>query len=287
MSTDARGRVRLAAVTVRDKISFSVVLRTRGVSSHSSRPQYPSAIDRLARALARVGRHRSAPHLSRSRVATSARSRARDRWPRPPICARSPAPAAAARSSASGAGWSGAAVRTTARRAAAHAVHEHDRGGRVPLQRDPRRGRGHREHAAAARRHRRAGRPRAAQRDRRPAGEGDRPHDTRLRRGGLAEHPRAPADRRLPHRHGPLRGRSRARSRPPTAERSSRRRSMRRRPTRARGGSATSPSTASGPTPPRPATSRRMHGIDERVSIRGLNEGTDMVERILRSVAAR
>ena len=64
MSTDARGRVRLAAVTVRDKISFSVVLRTRGVSSHSSRPQYPSAIDRLARALARVGRHRSAPHLS-------------------------------------------------------------------------------------------------------------------------------------------------------------------------------------------------------------------------------
>jgi acetylornithine deacetylase/succinyl-diaminopimelate desuccinylase-like protein len=38
MSTDARGRVRLAAVTVRDKISLSVVLRTRGISSHSSRP---------------------------------------------------------------------------------------------------------------------------------------------------------------------------------------------------------------------------------------------------------
>ena len=29
----------------------------------------------------------------------------------------------------------------------------------------------------------------------------------------------------------------------------------------------------------------RMHGIDERVSIPGLNQGTDMVERILRSVA--
>ena len=28
-----------------------------------------------------------------------------------------------------------------------------------------------------------------------------------------------------------------------------------------------------------------MHGIDERVSITGLNEGTDMVERILRAVA--
>jgi acetylornithine deacetylase/succinyl-diaminopimelate desuccinylase-like protein len=64
MSTDARGRVRLAAVTVRDKISFSVVLRTRGVSSHSARPQPPSAIDRLARALARIGRYKSAPALS-------------------------------------------------------------------------------------------------------------------------------------------------------------------------------------------------------------------------------
>ena len=29
----------------------------------------------------------------------------------------------------------------------------------------------------------------------------------------------------------------------------------------------------------------RMHGIDERVSIAGLNKGADMVERILRSVA--
>ena len=33
MSTDAAGRPDLAAVTVRDKISFSVALRTRGVSS--------------------------------------------------------------------------------------------------------------------------------------------------------------------------------------------------------------------------------------------------------------
>ena len=32
--------------------------------SHSSRPQPPSAIDRLARALARVSRHRSKPKLS-------------------------------------------------------------------------------------------------------------------------------------------------------------------------------------------------------------------------------
>ena len=64
MSTGAGGQVDLAAVTVRDKISLSVVLRTRGVSTHSSRPDPPSAIDRLARALARVGRHRSRPRLS-------------------------------------------------------------------------------------------------------------------------------------------------------------------------------------------------------------------------------
>ncbi len=63
--TDRSGRVRLAAVTVRDKISLSVKLRTRGVSSQSSRPQPPSAIDRLARALTRISRHRSKPRLSR------------------------------------------------------------------------------------------------------------------------------------------------------------------------------------------------------------------------------
>ena len=58
------GKPELAAVTVRDKISFSVVLQTRGVSTHSSRPQPPNAIDRLARALARISRHRSKPKLS-------------------------------------------------------------------------------------------------------------------------------------------------------------------------------------------------------------------------------
>jgi acetylornithine deacetylase/succinyl-diaminopimelate desuccinylase-like protein len=58
------GKPRIAAVTTRDKISFSVVLQTRGVSSHSSRPQPPSAIDRLARALARISHHRSKAKLS-------------------------------------------------------------------------------------------------------------------------------------------------------------------------------------------------------------------------------
>jgi acetylornithine deacetylase/succinyl-diaminopimelate desuccinylase-like protein len=64
ISTDRSGRPNLAAVTVRDKISFTVTLRTRGVSTHSSRPQPPTAIDRLARALARLSHHRGKAQLS-------------------------------------------------------------------------------------------------------------------------------------------------------------------------------------------------------------------------------
>jgi hypothetical protein len=51
---------------------------TRGVSSHSSRPQPPSAIDRLARALARISRHRSRPALSPLTPAFLARARPRE-----------------------------------------------------------------------------------------------------------------------------------------------------------------------------------------------------------------
>jgi acetylornithine deacetylase/succinyl-diaminopimelate desuccinylase-like protein len=39
------------------------------------------------------------------------------------------------------------------------------------------------------------------------------------------------------------------------------------------------------PYPASAAVLEDMHGIDERVSITGLNQGTDMVERILRAVA--
>jgi acetylornithine deacetylase/succinyl-diaminopimelate desuccinylase-like protein len=64
ISTNRSGKPNLAAVTVRDKISFTVTLETRGVSTHSSRPQPPSAIDRLARALARLSRHHGKAQLS-------------------------------------------------------------------------------------------------------------------------------------------------------------------------------------------------------------------------------
>lgn len=53
------------------------------------------------------------------------------------------------------------------------------------------------------------------------------------------------------------------------------------------GGSAAFPSTACAPYPASASDLERMHGVDERVLISGLNEGTDMVERVLRSVATR
>src|SRR3954451_8904444 len=64
IGTNRTGRPNLAAVTVRDKISFSVTLETRGVSTHSSRPQRPTAIDRLTRALARLSRPQGGGRLS-------------------------------------------------------------------------------------------------------------------------------------------------------------------------------------------------------------------------------
>jgi acetylornithine deacetylase/succinyl-diaminopimelate desuccinylase-like protein len=64
IGTNRAGRPNLAAVTVRDKISFSVTLETRGVSTHSSRPQRPTAIDRLTRALARLSRRQGTAGLS-------------------------------------------------------------------------------------------------------------------------------------------------------------------------------------------------------------------------------
>lgn len=83
--------------------------------------------------------------------------------------------------------------------------------------------------------------------------------------------------------HGPLR-RWRARSKRSTAVRSSPERSMRRPPTPDHGANAASRSMGSGSTRASATDLENMHRIDERVSI-GLNDGTDMVERILRAVA--
>ena len=58
---DGRGVPRLMGITTVDKNSLSVTLRTRGTSTHSSRPLPDSAIARLTRALSRIERYETTP----------------------------------------------------------------------------------------------------------------------------------------------------------------------------------------------------------------------------------
>ena len=61
---DAGGKPRLMGITTIDKNSLSVTLRTRGTSTHSSRPLPDSAIRRLVRALHRIERYATAPRIT-------------------------------------------------------------------------------------------------------------------------------------------------------------------------------------------------------------------------------
>jgi acetylornithine deacetylase/succinyl-diaminopimelate desuccinylase-like protein len=59
-----RGGARLMGITTIDKNSLSVTFRTRGTSTHSSRPLADSALRRLVRALNRVERYDTAPRVT-------------------------------------------------------------------------------------------------------------------------------------------------------------------------------------------------------------------------------
>ena len=59
-----RSGARLMGITTIDKNSLSVTFRTRGTSTHSSRPLPDSALRRLVRALDRVEGHDEAPRLT-------------------------------------------------------------------------------------------------------------------------------------------------------------------------------------------------------------------------------
>lgn len=79
---DARGRPRLLGITTIDKNSLSVTVRTRGTSTHSSRPLPDSAIRRLVRALSRIERFATRPRITptaRRYLRTWARAFADDR----------------------------------------------------------------------------------------------------------------------------------------------------------------------------------------------------------------
>jgi acetylornithine deacetylase/succinyl-diaminopimelate desuccinylase-like protein len=58
------GGARLMGITTIDKNSLSVTFRTRGTSTHSSRPLPDSALRRLTRALNRVERYATAPRIT-------------------------------------------------------------------------------------------------------------------------------------------------------------------------------------------------------------------------------
>jgi len=58
------GGARLMGITTIDKNSLSVTFRTRGTSTHSSRPLPDSALRRLVRALDRVERYDTAPRIT-------------------------------------------------------------------------------------------------------------------------------------------------------------------------------------------------------------------------------
>ncbi len=61
---DGSGRPRLLGITTIDKNSLSVTVRTRGTSTHSSRPLPDSAIRRLVRALYRIERFSTRPRIT-------------------------------------------------------------------------------------------------------------------------------------------------------------------------------------------------------------------------------
>jgi acetylornithine deacetylase/succinyl-diaminopimelate desuccinylase-like protein len=61
---DGSGRPRLLGITTIDKNSLSVTLKTRGTSTHSSRPLPDSAIRRLVRALNRIERFDGRPRIT-------------------------------------------------------------------------------------------------------------------------------------------------------------------------------------------------------------------------------
>ena len=206
------GGARLMGITTIDKNSLSVTFRTRGTSTHSSRPLPDSALRRLVRALDRVERYDTAP-----RITPTARTYLRA-WARASSAqtARRLRAITTTRTSGGPPPAGGPAARRplgrAVRRAGAQHLRADDRRRRLPRQRAARHRRGDGEHAHAARPEAAAADPRAAPRGRRPAG-GDHA-DRHRRRDGRGDARRvrqarragADADRHRPLPHARARG---------------------------------------------------------------------------------
>ena len=163
------GGARLMGITTIDKNSLSVTFRTRGTSTHSSRPLPDSALRRLVRALDRVERYDTAPKIDADRAEVPARLGADFGGAQTARRLRAITHHAQPRRRA--AGWPTAARRPVGelfdgllRNIFVPTIVER----RLPRQRPPRHRRGDGEHAHAARPQAAAGDPRARARGRRP-----------------------------------------------------------------------------------------------------------------------
>ena len=279
-----RSGAKLMGITTIDKNSLSVTFRTRGTSTHSSRPLPNSALRRLVRALDRVENYDTAPRVTPDRQdvpegvgegvgqedrQAAAQAAERDEAGRAPPRRR---PAAAR------------ALRRAVRRARAQHLRADDPGRRLPRERAPRHRGGDREHADAPGPEAAAADPRAQARGARPEGHDHADRDRRRDGGG---------DARL------VRRARRRRSRRPPAPRSTARWSRRASasgrgvqvsPALFEAGTDAVPWRKKGipvygiyPYPISLADLQAMHGNDERVPIQGLKDGTDMLTRVIRA----
>jgi len=165
---DGDGGARLMGITTIDKSSLSVTFRTRGTSTHSSRPLPDSALRRLVRALNRVEHYDAAPRITPTARALSAGlGEGVDRQDRPAAAGDHHHPARG-RAPALGRPPAARSLRRALRRSGPQHLRPHDRRRRLSRQRAARHGRGDGEHAHAAGAGAPPADPRAAPRGRRP-----------------------------------------------------------------------------------------------------------------------
>ena len=145
-----QGAPRLLAVTTIDKNSLSVTLKTRGTSTHSSRPLPDSALARLTRALNRIERYEPpTPKLSETQKGYLRAWRRGFGGPSGRAAGRLLKARTAKQRRARHAPAHARHLRRAVQRPAAHHLRADHRQRRLPRQRAARQRRGDRQHAAA------------------------------------------------------------------------------------------------------------------------------------------
>ena len=276
------GGAKLMGITTIDKNSLSVTFRTRGTSTHSSRPLADSALRRLARALNRVEHYDTAPRITPPARSYLARVGARVDRADGDAAADAPAHAPAGGPAAGGRPAARRALGRALRRPGAQHLRPDDRRRRLPGQRPPGDRRGDGQHAHAPRPGAAAADPRAAARGRRPEGRDHADRHRRRDRGGDARRVRQARRAAAEHDgHRPLpQPRAGGQRQWPGVEVA---------PALFEAGTDATPWRQRGipvygvyPYPISLDELQAMHGNDERIPIASLEQGTDMLTRVLR-----